>query len=865
MRRHRALVALIALAVVLTQFPAAAFAAVAGPTTGPAVIRSEGFETLPYGSDLVIEPALAGPPDATAYWGRITQRAYSGSYGLWCAGSVPGDPAATPWTTYAGLYPDFTYGVAAFSLPQLSDYYSSSLEYRYLMPSIGAADAESFNVMWGPDGSSWDTHPNRPVTGVWLAESWDLSAPANSQNLSRKAGVARFGFVDMVEGFLESPTTGEGPTIDDVVISGYKFGPVRSLAASDVSGNAHLTWAVPWRSTAAIAAEERPVAYRVWRSPDVAPYSWTELTSTRQTATTFDDPTPLTGTYRYAVQAWDPGTGTGYGVDTSTTVTLTAPVTYTLTYTAGAGGTISGTSPQTVDSGGSGTQVTAVPNTGYHFVDWSDASTANPRTDTGVAADVNVTANFAINTYTLAYAAGANGSISGTSPQTVNYNGSGTAVTAVPNTGYHFVNWSDTSTTNPRTDTGVVADKSVTANFAINTYTLTYTAGANGSISGTSPQTVNYNGSGTAVTAVPNTGYHFVNWSDASTANPRTDANVRASKSVTANFAADASSYTLTYTAGANGSISGTSPQTVSSGGSGSQVTAVPNTGYHFSSWSDGYPTPARTDTGVLANVNATANFAINTYTLTYAAGAGGTISGTSPQTVNYNASGSQVTAVPNTGYHFVSWSDGVTTAARTDTGVVANRSVTANFAINTYTLTYTAGVGGTISGTTAQTVNYNASGTQVTAVAVLGYHFVGWSDGSAVNPRTDTGVVANRSVTANFASDYVGPAQSTVTIAASAASARIGGVPILSGWITPNDAIGRLMVVYVRKPGKSYWTYSSNRVVYNRGGQAAWQYKYYFKPGMVKGVYVFKARLFEAPGLYAMSESPNTVSIQLR
>ena len=136
--------------------------------------------------------------------------------------------------------------------------------------------------------------------------------------------------------------------------------------------------------------------------------------------------------------------------------------------------------------------MTAVPNAGYHFVNWSDASTANPRTDTNVTANVSVTANFAINTYTLTYTAGANGSISGTSPQTVNHGANGTPVTAVPNTGYHFVNWSDGSTANPRTDTNVTANVSVTANFAINTYTLTYTAGANGSITGTSPQTVNH-------------------------------------------------------------------------------------------------------------------------------------------------------------------------------------------------------------------------------------------------------------------------------------------------------------------------------------------------------------------------------------
>ena len=54
--------------------------------------------------------------------------------------------------------------------------------------------------------------------------------------------------------------------------------------------------------------------------------------------------------------------------------------------------------------------------------------------------------------------------------------------------------------------------------FVIDTFTLTYTAGANGSIIGTTPQTVNYGTDGTAVTAQPAFGYHFVKWSDDSTA-----------------------------------------------------------------------------------------------------------------------------------------------------------------------------------------------------------------------------------------------------------------------------------------------------------------------------------------------------------
>jgi len=228
------------------------------------------------------------------------------------------------------------------------------------------------------------------------------------------------------------------------------------------------------------------------------------------------------------------------------------PPAYTLTYTAGANGTVSGTNPQTVTQGADGSEVTAVPATGYHFVNWSDSSTANPRTDASVSGNVTVTANFAINTYTLTYNAGA-GTLTGTSPQTVDYNTSGSAVTAVPPTGYHFTRWSDNVTANPRTDANVLANVSVTAQYAINTYTLTYTAGANGTISGTSPQMVNHGASGSQVTPVPATGYHFVNWSDSSTANPRTDTSVGANVSVTANFAIN--HYTITASAGTGGTI----------------------------------------------------------------------------------------------------------------------------------------------------------------------------------------------------------------------------------------------------------------------------------------------------------------------
>ncbi len=68
--------------------------------------------------------------------------------------------------------------------------------------------------------------------------------------------------------------------------------------------------------------------------------------------------------------------------------------TYTLKYTSGSGGTLSGTTTQTVVKGGNGTPVTAIPNSSYHFVKWSDNSTQNPRTDTNVNNNITVVAKF---------------------------------------------------------------------------------------------------------------------------------------------------------------------------------------------------------------------------------------------------------------------------------------------------------------------------------------------------------------------------------------------------------------------------------------------------------------------------------------
>lgn len=163
--------------------------------------------------------------------------------------------------------------------------------------------------------------------------------------------------------------------------------------------------------------------------------------------------------------------GAGGAIDeASPTPTISlASSNHTLTYSAGAGGTLSGTTSQSVADGANGTAVTAVPNTGYYFVQWSDSETDNPRTDLAVSGDITVSAQFARISRTLTYVAQTGGTITGSMSQTVLHGDDGSPVTAVPGDGYYFAGWSDGVEESSRTDIEVDADINVTAQFLPNT------------------------------------------------------------------------------------------------------------------------------------------------------------------------------------------------------------------------------------------------------------------------------------------------------------------------------------------------------------------------------------------------------------
>ena len=91
-------------------------------------------------------------------------------------------------------------------------------------------------------------------------------------------------------------------------------------------------------------------------------------------------------------------------------------------------------------------------------------------------------------------------------------------LTATANTGYSFVGWYDEnkSLLSSETTYSYIAEnseKTISAKFKINTYTVTLNA-ENGTVTGAG--TYNH-GTQVTITATPNDGYHFVKWSDGNT------------------------------------------------------------------------------------------------------------------------------------------------------------------------------------------------------------------------------------------------------------------------------------------------------------------------------------------------------------
>ena len=477
--------------------------------------------------------------------------------------------------------------------------------------------------------------------------------------------------------------------------------------------------------------------------------------------------------------------------------------TYTLAISAGTGGTVNTAVNGTYNAGTTPT-ITATPNTGYTFSSWSGGGNCSGTSSHTILMNANqtCTANFTPISYTLTLIVdncGGNCPGRGTVSGGGSYNyGTTPTITATPSTYYQFYNWtgstgcsgvaSHTITINENktctasfTPTPIATPTmtTVTASTPSNTTTWSWPAV---SCSGNTTiyqydyliDGVSQSPSGWKTPTVPTaTSISFTTGGSSTFEGHTYSVKVRAqcyntatssswsSESNTVNYYRPYT-YTLAISAGSNGTVNTAVNGTYSSG-TNITITATPSTYYQFSSWtgSTGCSGTASHTITMNGNKTCTANFIPITYVLTIYAGAGGTVNncgGNCPSNT-YNAGTTQtITATPNAGYAFSSWtgSTGCSGVASHTITMNGNKTCTANF-VATYTLTLIVeDCGGNCPnyGTVSGGGTYNSGSVRtITATPNSGHTFGNWTgstgcSGTASHTITMDG---NKTCTAYF------------------------------------------------------------------------------------------------------------------
>lgn len=302
---------------------------------------------------------------------------------------------------------------------------------------------------------------------------------------------------------------------------------------------------------------------------------------------------PETG---YEFDGWHDGWGRNpyvYKIETAKDTVLRAkfkPLRYKVTTGVASGAGSAEATPTTADGKYDfNTTVTleATPTAGYKFVGWSNGEGANPYTYLVDARDTTIKANFEPIGYTIT--AAVNDDLMGevTPRDTVVKYRQSANLLAKANDGYHFVEWDDTKSTNPKRTYWVdtPTDTTLKAIFAANQYTLTAKPewSSQGTVTGGGTVTFNQD---VTVAVTANEGYTFSHWSDNTSQTPYTYKYTTVGNSeIIAYFTTNQYNIT-TKVLGGKGSIS--PDQAQGTYGESTKFTAVPARGYQVKEWSNG-------------------------------------------------------------------------------------------------------------------------------------------------------------------------------------------------------------------------------------------------------------------------------------
>ncbi|MFI5252140.1 MAG: T9SS type A sorting domain-containing protein, partial [Bacteroidota bacterium] len=408
------------------------------------------------------------------------------------------------------------------------------------------------------------------------------------------------------------------------------------------------------------------------------------------------------------------------------------------------------------------------PSTGYHVdslvIDGSPITPDTQYTFTGVTANHTIWAHFAINVFTITASAGSNGTITPSGAVSVNYNTS-QHFSIAPATGYHvdslIIDGSPITPDTQYTFTGVTANHTIRAHFAINVFIITASTGSNGTITPSGAVSINYNTS-QHFSIAPATGYHvdslIIDGSPITPDTQYTFTGVTANHAIRAHFAINV--FTITASAGSNGTITPSGAVSVNYNTS-QHFSIAPATGYHVDSLIiDGSPITSDTQytfTGVTANHTIRVHFAINQFIITAIAETHGIITPSGSVKVDSGASQS-FTIIANAGYHIDSVIvDGTNQGAIsswTFTSVKATHTIHAYFSINQFTITAIAEAHGIITPSGSVKVDSGAS-QSFTITSNSGYHIdsviVDGNNKKAVSSWTFTNVKAPHTIHAYF------------------------------------------------------------------------------------------------------------------
>jgi hypothetical protein len=261
---------------------------------------------------------------------------------------------------------------------------------------------------------------------------------------------------------------------------------------------------------------------------------------------------------------------------------------------------------------------------------------------------------------------------------------------AQPTADYEFVGWSgDLSGRENPVTIEMDSAKKVTAIFSNVIHPLLIQFNGHGS---TNPAVGTYNypeGSEVIITATPDSGWRFDSWSG-EVAFPHLATTIivmSIDKVVTANFSQIM--HSLTLDAKGNGLLSPEIGAHSYAEGTEVTVTATPDSGWRFDSWSGAVAEPDSATTTVVINSDerVTANFSPIMHSLTLDAEGNGLLS---PEIGAHSyAEGTEVTitATPDSGWQFNSWSGEVSNleSATTTVFITSDKTVTANFSPNRF------------------------------------------------------------------------------------------------------------------------------------------------------------------------------------